>query len=94
MSLIRNIITAGVGMEARKHGDGNGFLGMGLGMLAARVATRSIPGALLVGGALVAKTLYDRAKDQEEQERATQVPASEQIIEIDGRSVPKEEALS
>lgn len=27
----------------------------------ARVATRSVPGALLVGGGLVAKTLYDRS---------------------------------
>lgn len=28
----------------------------------ARVALRSVPGAILVGGALVAKTLYDRSK--------------------------------
>ena len=28
----------------------------------ARVALRSVPGAILVGGALVAKTLYDRGK--------------------------------
>ncbi|WP_091148710.1 hypothetical protein [Novosphingobium sp. CF614] len=28
----------------------------------ARMALRSVPGAILVGGALVAKTLYDRAK--------------------------------
>jgi hypothetical protein len=27
----------------------------------ARVATRSVPGALLVGGGLLAKTLYDRS---------------------------------
>ncbi|MEW9855713.1 hypothetical protein [Novosphingobium sp. M1R2S20] len=28
----------------------------------ARVATRSVPGAILVGGGLLAKTLYDRSK--------------------------------
>ena len=34
----------------------------------ARVATRSIPGALLVGGGLLAKTLYDRRKGHEAKE--------------------------
>jgi hypothetical protein len=33
-----------------------------LGTAAARVATRSVPGALLVGGGLLAKTLYDHGK--------------------------------
>ncbi len=31
----------------------------------ARIATRSVPGALLVGGGLLAKTLFDRRKGQE-----------------------------
>lgn len=30
-----------------------------------RVALRSVPGAILVGGALVAKTLYDRSKSRQ-----------------------------
>lgn len=33
-----------------------------LGTAVARVATRSVPGALLVGGGLLAKTLYDRRR--------------------------------
>jgi len=33
-----------------------------VGTLIARVATRSVPGALLVGGSLLAKTLYDRKR--------------------------------
>ena len=33
-----------------------------LGTAIARVATRSVPGALLVGGGLLAKTLFDRRK--------------------------------
>lgn len=33
-----------------------------LGTAVARVATRSIPGAILVGGGLLAKTLYDRSR--------------------------------
>ncbi len=31
-----------------------------IGTAIARIATRSVPGAILVGGALLAKTLYDR----------------------------------
>jgi hypothetical protein len=34
-----------------------------LGTMVARIATRSVPGALIVGGALLAKTLYDRRKN-------------------------------
>ncbi|OAO00156.1 hypothetical protein A8B75_18830 [Sphingomonadales bacterium EhC05] len=85
MSLIRNIITAGVGNEVRKRGEGNGLLGFGLGVMAARIATRSIPGALLVGGAMVAKALYDRSKEE-----AADVPASEAIIDVEGKPVPEE----
>lgn len=41
---------------------GRGLLGAGLGVIATRLATRSIPGALLVGGAIAAKTLFDRRR--------------------------------
>ena len=84
MSLIRNIFTTAVGYEARKHTKGHGLRNFGLGMLAARIATRSIPGALLVGGALIAKKLYDDSKETEA------LPASEAVIEIEGRPVPEE----
>ena len=33
-----------------------------VGTMIARVATRSVPGALIVGGGLLAKTLYDRKR--------------------------------
>jgi hypothetical protein len=36
------------------------MLGGVAGMVAMRVATRSVPGAILVGGAVIAKKLYDR----------------------------------
>jgi hypothetical protein len=35
----------------------------------ARVATRSVPGAILVGGGLIAKALYDRRKGAEAKEQ-------------------------
>jgi hypothetical protein len=63
MPLLKTIAGAIVG-EAVGRKRGRGLLGAGLGIAATRIATRSIPGALLVGGALLAKTLYDRRKDQ------------------------------
>ena len=82
MSLVRTIFTTLVGNEARRHTQGHGLRNFGLGMLAARIATRSVPGALLVGGALVAKKLYDQKKEAEA------LPASEAVIDIEGRPVP------
>ena len=51
--------------------------------MACATSTRSVPGALLVGGALIAKKLYDDAKEAEA------LPASETVIEIEGRPVPE-----
>jgi hypothetical protein len=63
MPLLKTIAGAVVG-EAVGRKRGNGLLGAGLGIIATRIATKSVPGALLVGGALLAKTLYDRRKAQ------------------------------
>lgn len=79
MPIVRNLFTTFVGYEARKHTNGNGLLNFGLGMIAARIATASIPGALLVGGAIIAKKLYDDSKEPEA------LPASETIIDIEGK---------
>jgi hypothetical protein len=85
MSIVRNIFTTLIGYEARKHTKGHGLRNFGLGMLAARIATRSVPGALLVGGALIAKKIYDDSKEAE------MLPASEAVIEIEGRPVPEKD---
>ncbi|MEP2990365.1 MAG: hypothetical protein ABJN65_00695 [Parasphingorhabdus sp.] len=87
MSILRTAATAVVGSEIIKRKKGNGLLGFGLGLIATRIATRSLPGALLIGGAMVAKALYDQAQEEEEE-----LPAADQVIDIEGRSVPKEEA--
>ena len=87
MSILRTAATAVVGSEIAKRKKGNGLLGLGLGLIATRIATRSLPGALLVGGAMVAKALYDRAQEEEEE-----LPAADQVIDIEGRPVPKDEA--
>ena len=61
--MLRSIAGAVVG-EVIGRKRGNGLLGAGLGLFATRIATRSIPGLLLVGGAIAAKTIYDRRKDR------------------------------
>lgn len=59
--MLRTIAGAVVG-EVIGRKRGNGLLGAGVGLVATRLATRSIPGLLLVGGAFAAKTMYDRRK--------------------------------
>jgi|GEM_PF-522343 len=61
---IAKMIPALVGGTVGKATAGKGLLGAGIGMVAARVASRSVPGALLVGGMLVAKHLYDKKKSE------------------------------
>ena len=41
------------------------MLGFGAGLVAARIATRSLPGAALVGGGLLAKYLWDKKRERE-----------------------------
>ncbi len=41
-----------------------------VGGLLARYATRSLPGAVLVGGGLIAKTLFDRGRSKRSSKRA------------------------
>jgi hypothetical protein len=52
--------------KARDIVKGRGMAQTLLGTAVARIATRSVPGALLVGGGLLAKALYDRSKDRRE----------------------------
>lgn len=62
--VITKIIPAAVGSAAGKASLGKGLLGAGLGLIAARIARRSVPGAILVGGAMVAKWLYDKKQEE------------------------------
>lgn len=61
--MLRTIAGTVVG-EVIGRKRGNGLLGAGLGLVATRIATRSIPGLLLIGGAIVAKTVYDKRKER------------------------------
>lgn len=61
--MVRNMI----GSHARSNLAAGLFGGTLVGAVAARIATRSVPGALLVGGALLAKAIYDHRKTQKTQ---------------------------
>jgi hypothetical protein len=61
--MLRSIAGAVVG-EVIGRKRGNGLLGAGIGLVATRIATRSVPGLLLVGGAIAAKTIYDKRKER------------------------------
>jgi hypothetical protein len=54
--------------KARRIVKGRGMVRTLVGTAVARVATRSVPGALLVGGGLLAKTLFDRSRKRGEAE--------------------------
>ncbi len=69
MPILKTILGAVVGDAIGKR-KGNGLLGAGIGIAATRLATRSIPGALLVGGAFVAKKLYDKRKERKQLDAA------------------------
>ena len=82
--LLRNTVEAG--LLGQKYGKGKAkriIRGRSmaqtlLGTAVARIATRSVPGAIVVGGGLLAKTLYDRrrsAKAREEGKEAVEEQA-------------------
>lgn len=50
---------------AEKVAKGRSMTRSLLGKAVARIATRSVPGAIIVGGGLLAKTLYDRRRAAE-----------------------------
>ncbi|MCO4092999.1 MAG: hypothetical protein HEQ34_13770 [Sphingorhabdus sp.] len=63
--MLKSIAGAVIG-EVIGRKQGHGLLGAGIGLVATRLAARSIPGLLLVGGAIVAKTIYDKRKEHKD----------------------------
>ena len=62
--MLKTIAGAVIG-EVIGRKSGNGLLGAGLGIVATRLATRSLLGLLLVGGAFAAKSMYDKRKERQ-----------------------------
>ena len=61
--MLKSIAGAVIG-EVIGRKQGHGLLGGGIGLVATRLATSSIPGLLLVGGAIAAKAIYDKSKER------------------------------
>jgi hypothetical protein len=63
--VVKAAATAAAGIKLPKAERPKRSLATKLAMAAAtRIATRSVPGAIVVGGALLAKTLYDRKRSK------------------------------
>ena len=54
-----------VGRGVANKVAGRGLLGAGVGLVASRLAMRSLPGAALVGGGLLAKYLWDKRRERD-----------------------------
>ncbi|WP_295442239.1 hypothetical protein [Sphingorhabdus sp. EL138] len=63
--MLKSIAGAVIG-EVIGRKQGHGLLGAGIGLAATRLASRSVPGLLLVGGAILAKTIYDNRKERKD----------------------------
>jgi hypothetical protein len=61
--LLNTAIDTLLPVDAAKAGR-KSLLGGIAGAVAVRIATRSVPGAILVGGAVIAKRLYDRRHER------------------------------
>ena len=59
-----------ISKEAQRQAKTISLGGSILGMIAARVATRSVPGALFVGSVLAGKAIHDYRKSKREQVKA------------------------
>ena len=56
--------------EIQRAITGRGIVGSTAAVIVTRLATRSVPGALMVGGGLLAKALFDRRQLRRAQERS------------------------
>lgn len=70
---------------ARRIVKGRGLTKTLLSTAIARVATSSVPGALVVGGGLLAKTLYDRNQGRRQAQRAGTKALAEQAAKATER---------
>ena len=70
MSLFKSMTRGAIGGAVRDKSFGRGLFGSGLALLASRVALRSVPGAALIGGGLLAKHLWDKKRERDARNEA------------------------
>ncbi|WP_420607177.1 hypothetical protein [Novosphingopyxis sp.] len=70
MGFLKSLAGTLIGEQIGQKTAGRGLLGAGIGFLVTRVATRSLPGAALVGGGYLAKLIYDKRKEKRAEQAA------------------------
>ena len=82
MAFLKSLAGTLIGSKVGEKTAGRGILGAGLGFLVTRVATRSLPGAALVGGGYLAKKLYDKRKAKQAREAARSTGLSDEDTDM------------
>ncbi len=82
MGLLKTLIGTIAGQKIGEKTAGRGFLGAGVGLVATRLAMRSIPGAALVGGGFLAKKLYDKRKARRAEEASLSTGLSDEDTDM------------
>ena len=70
----RKVVGSLISGQARRAAKRGGLTSSLVGVIAARIATRSVPGALLVGGVLAVKAVRDYKRVQKEQAEDGDLP--------------------
>ncbi len=65
MSLLSELAKTGARYGVATRKSRGGLTSTVVGLVATRIATRSVPGALLVGGAMLGKYLWDKRKERD-----------------------------
>lgn len=99
MGLLKTLLGTIAGQKIGEKTAGRGFLGAGIGLVATRLAMRSIPGAALVGGGFLAKKLYDKRKARRAEEASLSTGLSDEDTDMamaraEGETGIAEDALS
>lgn len=68
MSIPKSIAAAALGKFIGKKMNDKGFIGFGLGLTALRIATNSVPGAMLIGTGLVLAAYVKKKQADKEAE--------------------------
>ncbi|WP_187334442.1 hypothetical protein [Novosphingopyxis iocasae] len=82
MAFLKSLAGTLIGKKVGEKTAGRGLLGAGVGFLVTKVATRSLPGAALVGGGYLAKKLYDKRKADRRAQAATSTGLSDEDTDM------------
>lgn len=65
MSLISSLMKSAARYGVARKTTGKGLASTALGFVATKLFTRSIPGAMMVGGAILGKHLWDKKREKD-----------------------------